>query len=261
MRAARRLAPILYAALLLGVGGAAPAASTGAPGTTLYVNRLVMAPPGNVSLGTLVRSPTPPSPAQQEALSRSATILEDSLQYLPVSEYQARLVEAFGTDAILVGSWSLVVARGTSAEGEGYLLGRLADYLISQGFLSDSRVDMSFTLGSLTGSPPQDGTPVFQLVKTARTVEISFTLSGSDGSSVAGRVTLPASSAGQTADEIGSNAAVRVVFRRGLVTVEMPGRALSRASVGDTLRVFVPDSQKTFTGRLVDAKVVQVDLP
>jgi hypothetical protein len=31
--------------------------------------------------------------------------------------------------------------------------------------------------------------------------------------------------------------------------------------VGDTVKVYVADSQKTFTGRLAQGKAVQVDLP
>ncbi|HET6452333.1 MAG TPA: flagella basal body P-ring formation protein FlgA [Spirochaetia bacterium] len=265
MRAAVRLIPVLCAAFLLGAGAQATAAG-GTVGTTLYVNRVVVAPSGNVSLGALVHSPGPVSAPAQEALSHSATVLGDSLQYLPASRYQSQLEAVFGTDAILVGSWSLLVPQGTSAEGEGYLLARLADYLIAQNLFSDSRVDFSFTLGSLRGNPPQDGAPVFQTVRTAQAVEVSFTLTGSDGSSVSGRVSLPAAASGPSAapdpgTAVRSSSAVRVLFRRGPITVEMPGKALSSASVGDTVSVLVPDSQKTFTGRLVEGKAVQVDLP
>jgi hypothetical protein len=258
MRPAAALLTILCAGLLLGAGG-------GFSGATLYVNRIVVAPQGNVSLGALVRSSGPLAAEAREALSRSATVLGDSLQYLPVSQYQAQLDAAFGTDAILVGSWSMIVAQGTSAEAEGYLLSRLADFLISQNLLADSRVDMSFTLASLRGNPPEDGTPSFQVVKTVRGAEVSFSLAGSDGSSVAGRVTLAprpddGSDTGPTAG-VKTNSAVRVVFRRGPITVEMPGRALESAAVGQIVSVYVPDSRKTFTGRVREGKAVQVDLP
>jgi flagella basal body P-ring formation protein FlgA len=41
----------------------------------------------------------------------------------------------------------------------------------------------------------------------------------------------------------------------------MPGKALASASVGENVSVFVADSQKTFTGRVIEGKAVQVDLP
>ncbi len=155
----------------------------------------------------------------------------------------------------------MIVARGTSAEGQAYLLDRLADYLISQNLVADARVDMSFTLSSLTGGAPKDGFPVFQVMRSARGVEVTFTLNGTDGSAVAGRVTLPPPSAVDTASGVKSNSAVRVVFRKGPITVEMPGKALSSAAVGDSVTVYIPESQKTFSGRLLPERAVQVDLP
>lgn len=254
MRPAARLLAVAAAALLLGAGG-------GYQGTTLYVNRVVVASPGDVSLGALVRSSSALSAEALEAMSRSATVLRDSIQYLPVSQYQPLLDSAFGADAILVGSWSLIVPRGTSAEGQGYLLDRLADYLISQNLLADARVDISFSIAGLKGTAPQDGTPSFQVVRTARGVDVHFSLSAADGSSVTGRATLPPAAGPDTAEGVRQNAPVRVVFRKGPLTVEMPGKALASASVGDTVKVFVADSQKTFTGRLAQGKAVQVDLP
>jgi flagella basal body P-ring formation protein FlgA len=58
-----------------------------------------------------------------------------------------------------------------------------------------------------------------------------------------------------------SSAPVRVVFRKGPITVEMPGRALASASIGENVGVYISDSQKTFSGRVIDGKAVQVDLP
>jgi flagella basal body P-ring formation protein FlgA len=52
-----------------------------------------------------------------------------------------------------------------------------------------------------------------------------------------------------------------VVFRKGPITVEMPGKALATAAVGDAVSVVVADIQKTFTGRVLEGKAVQVDLP
>jgi hypothetical protein len=255
MNAAARGITVLLAGFLLGAG-------SGSPGVTLYINRVVLAAPGNVSLDALVRTSAVLSPQAREALSQSATVLGDTVQYLPVSQYAPQLEAAFGTDAIIVGSWSLVVPRGTSAEAEPYLLDRLADYLIAQNLVGDSRADLSFTLGSLSGPPPRDGSPVFQVMKTSHGTEVSFQLAGSAGSAVSGRVTLPAAPASpDSAPAVKPNAPVRVVFHKGPITVEMPGRALAGAAVGQTVAVYISDSQKTFTGRVLDGKAVQVDLP
>jgi flagella basal body P-ring formation protein FlgA len=58
-----------------------------------------------------------------------------------------------------------------------------------------------------------------------------------------------------------SGTPVTVVFKKGLITIEMPGRTLGSASVGDPVSVMVSESQKTFSGQLMDGKAVQVDLP
>ncbi len=256
MRAAARATLVLLAGLLLGAGA-------GSPGATLYIKRVVLAPPGAVTLEALVRTSAPVSPVAREQLSQSVAILADTVQYLPVSAYAPRLEAAFGADAIIVGSWSLVVPRGTSAEAQPYLLDRLVDYLISQGLVGDQQAQLSFTLGASSGTPPQDGTPTFQVMKTSRGTEVSFQLTGSAGGSVAGRVTLPpvATSTDTAAAAMKASSTVNVIFRKGPITVEMPGRVVSMGAVGQTATVYVPDSQKTFTGRVLDGKVVQVDLP
>lgn len=256
MRAVARATLVLLAGLLLGAGA-------GSPGATLYIKRVVLAPPGSVTLEALVRTSAPVTPVAREQLSQSVTILADTVQYLPVSAYASRLEAAFGSDAIIVGSWSLVVPRGTSAETQPYLLDRLVDYLIAQGLVGDQQAQLAFTLGASSGTPPQDGIPRFQVVKGTRGTEITFQLTGSAGGSVAGRVTLP--SAAPTLDAaagtVKASSIVNVVFHKGPITVEMPGRLVSGGAVGQVATVYVPDSQKTFTGRVLDGKVVQVDLP
>jgi hypothetical protein len=195
-------------------------------------------------------------------MSRSVTVLGEAVQFLPTSAYMPLLEAGFGDDAIIVGSRTVLVPKGTSAEGESYLLDRLADFLSTQGLVDDGKVDISFTQGSLKGAPPQDGTPTYQVVKSSRGIEVSFHLTGSGGNAVAGRVTLPAAPAGADLQwGVKSSSPVRVVFRKGPITVEMPGKALSSASVGESVSVFIADSQKTFTGRVIDGKAVQVDLP
>jgi len=256
MRAAARWITLLLAGLLLGAG-------SGSPGATLYINRVVVAAPGNIALDSVVRTPAAVPPEARELLARSVTILGDTVQYLPVSRYRSQLEVAFGTDAIIVGSWTLLVPRGTTAESQPYLLDRLIDFLISQGLVGDDSSEMTFTLGSQAGAPPRDGTPAFQVMKTLRGTEVSFQLTGTSGSSVSGRVTLagpsPAADIGTSA--VKGSSIVKVVFRKGPITVEMPGRVVSVGSGGQAVTVYMPDSQRTFTGRSLDAKVVQVDLP
>src|SRR5271157_5708331 len=167
---ALRLA-VLLPGLLLGVTLGAQGLSGGAPGATFYVNKLVVAAPGDVSLGTLLRAAGPLSAEQTEAMSRSVTVLGESVQYLPTSLYMPQLETAFGTDAIVVGSRTVLIPKGTAAEGESYLLDRLGDFLTAQGIADDGRIDVSLSLASLKGAAPQDGTPSFQMKKTIRGVE------------------------------------------------------------------------------------------
>ena len=253
---------ILLTGALLAAGMHAQGVLVGAKGTTLYVNRTVAAPRGDVSLGALVRSSGTLSPAEQEALSRSVTVLGDGIQLVPASQYQGWIETAFGPDAIIVGSRTVLIPKGSSGEGAAYLLDRLADYLIAQKLVSDGRVEMTFTQVSLKGAVPQDGTPSYQVVKSARGVDVSFLLTGSSGDSVSGRVTLPAVDAvARAQSDVKSSSPVRVVFRRGPVTVEVPGRTLGAASIGENVKVSIAENQKTFTGRLIEGKAVQVDLP
>jgi len=253
---------ILLAALLSAACLHAQGAQPGAKGTAVYVNRVVAAPQGAVSLGMLVRSSGPLSPAEQEALSRSVTVLGDAVQFVPASSYQEWIESAFGPDAIIVGSRTILIPKGTSAEGEPYLLDRLADYLVAQKLVNDARVEMTYTQVSLSGAPPQDGAPSYQVMKSARGVEVSFLLTGSSGGSVSGRVTLPTVDAVPGAPAgVKSSSPVRVVFRKGPITVEVPGRTLGSASLGESVNVSIAESQKTFMGRVIEGKAVQVDLP
>jgi len=255
-------AAILLTAILFAAGLHAQGAQVGEKGATLYVNRVVAAPQGAVSLGTLVRSLGPLSAAEQEAMSRSVTVLGDAVQFVPASLYQEWIETAFGPDAIIVGSRSILIPKGTPAEGQSYLLDRLADYLVAQKLANDGRVEMTFTQRTLVGAPPQDGTPSYQVMRSARGVEVSFLLTGSNGGSVSGRVVLPAVDAAASAQtSVKSSSQVRVLFRKGPITVEVPGKVLGAASLGDSVKVSIAESQKTFTGRVMEGKAVQVDLP
>ena len=91
---------------------------------------------------------------------------------------------------------------------------------------------------------------------------MSFLLTGSGGDSVSGKVTLPPVDAGtRSQTDVKSSTQVRVVFRKGPITVEVPGRTLGAASLGENVKVSISEGQKTFMGRLMEGKAVQVDLP
>ena len=138
-----------------------------------------------------MRPSGPLSAAAQEALARSVTVLGTGVQLIPAAAYQEWIEQAFGTDAIIVGSRTVLIPKGTSAEAEPYLLDRLADYLVAQKLVGDGKVEMTFTQGSLAGAPPRDGAPSFQVTKSSRGVEVAFLLVGAGGGSVSGRVALP----------------------------------------------------------------------
>jgi hypothetical protein len=254
-------AVILIPCLLLGAVLGAQGTRRGAEGTTLYVNRVVVAARGDIGLGMLVRA-SGAAPAALDGPARGVTVLGDSVQYLPVGSYMPQLETAFGADAIIVGSRTILIPKGTLAEGESYLLDRLGDFLAAQGLVSDSKVDLAFTQTSLKGSPPQDGIPSCQVVKTPRGVEVAFLLAASNGDTVSGRLVLPAIPVGPD-DQRGlkSNAPVRVVFRKGPITVEMPGKTLASAAIGESVGVSISEGQKTFSGRVIEGKAVLVDLP
>jgi hypothetical protein len=256
MRPAPRRITMLLLALLL------PCAAAGAGGTTLYVNRVVVAPAGDVRLGDLLTLSGDIPAAAREALARSVAVLSDKPVYLPLAVYMPLLEEAFGKDAIIVGSRSVVIPKGTAAESEAYLLDRLADWLLAQGMLGEGRVEIALTQTNARGVPPRSGTPVFQAVKTVKGIaEVSFSLAGADGS-FAGRAVF-ASAAGMSEAKPGlkPGTPVQIVFHKDLITIEMQGKALGAAAVGDTVNVLVADSQKSFTGKVCEGKVVEVDLP
>ncbi len=52
-----------------------------------------------------------------------------------------------------------------------------------------------------------------------------------------------------------------MVFRRGTVTIEMEGRALSSAALGREVSVWVAESRRSFAGTAAGRKVVDVVLP
>ncbi len=253
MRATRRFAPLLLAFALL--AGAADARET-----AVYVQRVVVADAGDVSVRDLVRTTGDVGPQGLETLAQSVAVLADAPLYIPAALYLDRLEAVFGSDAIVVGSRSLVIPRGAFPDGEAFLLDRLADYLCSQGVLGDQKVELHFAQNLVTGTPPQQGSPAFAVRRSASgSVEVSFSLSGDAGNAVSGRVVIAAPDGPSQGLKTGTP--VQVVFHKGLITIEMSGKTLGPAGPGEKVSVYVPDSQRTFSGRVLDGKAVSVELP
>ena len=244
------------------------AAAVDGQSATIYVNRLLVAEPGDIRLADLVNTSGPIPAAARETLARSIAVVSDTVLYLPAAIYVELLETAFGSGSIIVGSWTVVVPRGALPEGEAFIMDRLADFLDGQGLLGNGRIELAITHNQVRGTLPEKGNPVFQVQKTAKgTVEVLFTLSGTGGSSVTGRVALSAAGAASiSGNGIKSGSPVRVFFRKGPITIEMPGTSLASAGVGERVGVHVADGRKSFAGRVMEGnakegKVVEVDLP
>jgi hypothetical protein len=250
----------LRAAVLLAVLLAAGTAAAAGP-VAVYVNRVVSADPGDVSLGDLVRVPGELDGETREALARSVTVLQDKVLVVTTSVYSSQLGALFGTDVIVVGSRSIVVPRGSPADGQGYLLERLAEFILSQSLAGVDRLELAYTQVSVRGLPPQDGAPAFHVQKSGRGTEVSFSLTGTDGGFVSGRVAFTAHPAPDIAAGVKSGAPVQVIFHKGALTIEMPGKSLAAAAIGTQVKVYLSESQMSFMGRVIDGKAVDVELP
>jgi hypothetical protein len=256
------LALLLAAASTAAEGGSQAVAQ----GAIVYVHRTVMAGPGDVRLGDIVRAGTPRTPAATETLARSVAVIADRILYLPASLSTGLIEQAFGSDCIIVGARTLVIPRDAVPDAEAYVLDRLADFLDAQGLVPEGKVEITLAQNLVRGEVPRQGAPVFQVVPGARgATEVTFSLSSASGGSVSGRVSLPAASApggaATAAERISAGTGVEVTFHKGPVTIEMPGRALAAARVGERVPVSVAESQKRFTGTLREGKAVDVDLP
>jgi hypothetical protein len=255
-RGAPRILSLLLLGLCLFLAGLAEA-----QGATLYVNRVVSADPGDISLGDVVHAAGEIPVEAREALARSIAVAGDKVLLIPAALYRGQLEAVFGKDSIIVGSRTVVVPRGVLPEEETYLLLRLADFMAAQGLVGAGCTELSLEQGQLKGSLPIDGSPRFQVAKSANgSVEVSYSLTGSNGGSVAGKVSISAPAGGGT-DGVKAGAPIEVRFRKGPITIEMPGKALATAAAGGKVGVYIADSQRRFVGRVVDAKAVEVDLP
>ncbi len=255
-----RRAPL--ALLFLGLLLVAMAQAAAARGVTVYIQRVFVADPGDIRLGDLVQ-PSGEAPASAgETLAQDVASVSSHLLYIPSSSYMERVEDAFGRDAIFVGSRSLVVPRGAVPDNEIPLLDRLVDFLGDSGVLGNDVAEIDVRSIQLIGTLPLSSAPSFQLVRSSRgSVEASFSAT-SDGGKVSGRIVLALK--GDTraaAADIRTSDPVRVIFHKGPITIEMQGKALGGAAVGQTVNVVVSDSQKSFAGRLLAGKAVDVELP
>ena len=233
-----------------------------ARGVTVYIQRVVIADPGGIRLGDLMRFSGDAPLAAGEALAQDIASVSHRILYVPSQSYLQRVGDAFGRDSIFVGSRSLVIPRGLLPDNEIPLLDRLVDFLTNMGVLGGDVADIEVRSIQVTGTLAADIAPVFQILRSSLgSVEVSFIAAGDPGQA-SGRVILALKGDAQPISaEVRSNDTVRVVFHRGPITIEMPGRALASAVVGQSVNVLVTDSQKSFAGKLLEGKAVDVELP
>jgi len=262
---------LLLAAAVWGdtASGLQDAASSAGGPLTLYVTRLVRLAPGDVSLGRLLVVSGDLSPQARQTLDLVVVRLGSQPMVVPARSYQSLVETGMGPDAIVVGARTVLVPTGSVPQGEDYLLDRLADYLAGQGMLPDTPTELMVEQNQVRGLAPQAGDPAFQLQTSHGLTDVSFDLGGPGFASVTGRIRLGAAAVGASTDSsyaAGSDGVragdpVAVVFRKNLITIEMPGRAQGTARIGDTVNVYVPESLKVFSGEVTGGKAVTVDLP
>jgi hypothetical protein len=233
-----------------------------ARGVTVYIQRVVVADPGDIRLGDLMHFSGDAPLAAGETLAQDIASVSNRILYVPSQSYLQRVGDAFGRDSIFVGSRSLVIPRGLLPDNEIPLLDRLVDFLTNAGVLGGEVADIEVRTIQVTGTLAPDIAPAFQLVRSSLgSVEASFS-AASDAGQASGRVILALKGDAQSISaQVRSNDAVRVIFHKGPITIEMPGRTLASAAVGQSVNVLVTDSQKSFAGRLLEGKAVDVELP
>jgi hypothetical protein len=239
-------------------------AASAAGGATLYVQRTVVADPGALRLRDLVQVPGDLSAAAGETLDSAVATMAGTPLSVPARLYTGLIENAFGPDCILVGSRTLVVPRGQLADAAVQLLARLADFLGQQGLLGESRAELQVLQPLQAGLPP-GAAPVFVVsrsVKAAGGSDVTCAVSTSASEPPVGSITLRVRTTGATAAEgVRAGDKVQVTFRRGLVAIEMQGKALATAGFGDSVAVSIPDGNRSFSGRVIGKKVVEVELP
>ncbi len=255
MRPAARL---LIALALLSLA----AASLEGKDVTIYIQRVLIADPGEIRLGDLVQTAGEAPAAAWETLAVAVATLAGHLLYIPSRSYMDRIEDAFGREAIFVGSRSLVIPRGAVPDSQVSLLDRLVDFLTDAGMLGGDVADIDVRSVQLAGTLPRDASPAFRMVRSSKTsVEVSFTVPA-EGEQTSGRILVGLREDPRAAaSDIAASDPVLVVFHKGPITIEMQGKAQGPAAVGDTVSVMVMDSHRTFSGRLLSGKAVDVELP
>jgi len=248
--------PAFFGLLLM-----AAAASAQTQGVTIYIQRILVSDPGDVRLGDLVRtSGAIPDPAR-ETLALSVATISDHLLYIPGRLCIDRIGDAFGRDSIVVGSRTLVIPRGAVPDATVPLMDKLVDFLGDAGVLGAEPADIEIKSIHVTGTLPQNIVPVFQIARSSRgSVEITF--AAAEAGQGSGKILLALKEERRTAAaDIKASDPVRVIFHKGPITIETQGKAQASAAVGETVNVLAGDSARTFSGRLRDGKVVDVELP
>lgn len=234
-----------------------------AAGATLYVARTVVADPGALCVRDVVQVQGAPPAAALALLDRTIATVGDLPLSVPASLYAGLVEEALGTDCILVGSRTLVVPRGRLDEGPAGLLARLADFLAQEGILGDGRAELQAVQPLPALAPAAAlafgaGRPV----KGPAGTEVACTITSAATGEVLATVTLRVRTTSATAGEgVRAGDPVQVRFRKGPLTIEVQGKALASAGFGDTVAVYIPDSLRRFSGRVMGTKAVDVELP
>jgi hypothetical protein len=255
-----RRAPPLSALLCVFLLAAASAAA--AREVTVYIQRVLVVDPGRIRLGDLVHPSGTVPVSAGETLAQDLATISSSIVSIPSRFYMDRVEDAFGRDSIFVGSRTLVVPRGAVPDDQVPLLAKFVDFLDDSGILGSDLLDIDVRSIQLDGTLPPGAALSFRLVRSSSgSVEGAFTAVG-ESEPARGRIILamkkdPLS----TSADVRASDPVRVIFHKGPITIEMPGKALGQAAVGQAVSVLVTDSQRSFTGKLLTGKAVDVELP
>jgi hypothetical protein len=232
--------------------------------TTLYLRRVVYADPVSLAFGDLLQVAGEVPAATRELLSRSAAAPAGRMLLVPAAFFRDLLAASLGGGATFVGSRSLIVPPELVAEEAVGLIDRIVEWLDGQGGFGRAAVELELIQGPERGALPEVPSG-FSLVRAERAgglyagiVEVAVAGAGSRTS----RVVLRARQAiPSVAEGVRSGETVQIFFRRGTVTIEMEGRALSSAAPGLGVSVYVAESRRSFAGIVAGRKVVDVDLP
>jgi Chaperone for flagella basal body P-ring formation len=253
MKRAARLPAFLGLLLLAAVAYAQ------ARGATIYIQRVLVADPGDIRL---VQTAGEAPVAAGETLALTVATVSRHLIYIPSRSYMDQVENVFGRDSIFVGSRTIVIPRGAVPEASIPLVDRLVDFLTANGVLAGDVADIDIRSIQSAGTLPQGAAPSFQMVRSSKTsVEVTFSAAAEDDQS-SGRILLGLKEDARAAVAgLRAGDSVQVIFHKGPITIEMQGKAQMAAAVGDTVSVLVTDSRRTFSGRLLAGKAVDVELP